>query len=73
MPLMMEAEQVSLNWVGHHGSLVSVLQYLMEKERFVDVTLAAEGRCIKLHGLVLCASSPYFEVNIAMRFQLAYL
>ena len=43
--------------------LVSVLDNLLGKESLVDVTLAAEGRILRVHRLVLCACSQYFEVS----------
>lgn len=53
-----------LRWKSHHNALVSVLDTLMTTEKYVDVTLAAEGRFINVHRLVMIASSPYFEVFI---------
>ena len=53
---------VSLRWKNHHGTLVAVLEKLLQGEKFVDVILAAEGKFIKVHRIVLCACSQYFEV-----------
>jgi len=50
-------------WDNHHGALVSLLDGLLQRERLVDVTLAAEGQFINVHQLVLFASSKYFEVH----------
>lgn len=50
-----------MRWNNHHNILVSVLDNLLGKESLVDVTLAAEGRIIRVHRLVLCACSQYFE------------
>lgn len=35
---------------------------LLQKGTLVDVTLAAEGKSIQVHRLVLCACSNYFQV-----------
>ena len=45
-----------------YSVLVSVLDTLLERERLVDVTLAAEGQFINVHRLVLFACSQYFDV-----------
>lgn len=47
--------------------LVSVLDTLLERERLVDVTLAAEGQFINVHRLVLFACSQYFDVSECVR------
>lgn len=36
---------------------------LLNKEKFVDVTLVADGRFMQAHQLVLAASSSFFEVR----------
>lgn len=55
-------KEFCLRWNNHHNTLVSVLDSLLERETFVDVMLAAEGQFIKVHRVVLCACSQYFEV-----------
>ena len=55
--------RVSLRWKNHHNTLVTVLDKLLQNETFVDVILAAEGKFIKVHRIVLCACSEYFEVS----------
>ena len=53
-----------LKWEGHHTFLYSQLQFMLEKESYVDVILAnTEGQSIKVHRLVLCAASPFFKVK----------
>ena len=59
-----EVQEFCLRWNNHHNVLVSVLDSLLARETLVDVVLAAEGRSIKVHRLVLCACSQYFEVSI---------
>ena len=56
--------QLNLQWHQHHDTLVSLLKLLWEKQELVDVTLvAAGGRTINVHRIVLCACSKYFQVN----------
>ena len=54
---------ICLKWNNHHNTLVTLLHSLLENKKLVDVTIAAEGKFINVHRLVLCASSPYFEVH----------
>lgn len=57
-----DTDEYCLRWNNHRNILVSVFDSLLEKEMLVDVTLAAEGRFMRVHGLVLCACSTFFEV-----------
>jgi len=57
-----EVEGYCLRWNNHEQSLIDVLQSLYLEQSFVDVTLAAEGKSIQVHRLVLSACSPYFQV-----------
>jgi len=59
-----DVPEFCLRWNSHHSTLVSVLDSLLERERLCDVTLAAQGRFINVHRLVLFACSPYFEVDL---------
>ena len=52
----------NLTWDSHYSTLVSVMGSYLSNEKFVDVTLAAEGKFIHVHRLVLLTSSSYFEV-----------
>ena len=61
--LVMDAEEFCLRWNNHHHVLVSVLDKLLEKESMCDVTLAADHQFVRVHRLVLCACSNYFEVS----------
>lgn len=54
--------QLCLKWHHHHKTLVSLLDVLWEKQELVDVTLAADGKFIDVHKIVLCACSKYFQV-----------
>lgn len=58
----MNAEEFCLRWNNHHNVLVNVLDKLLEQESMCDVTLAADHQFIRVHRLVLCACSTYFEV-----------
>lgn len=60
----MDSEELCLKWNNHYSILVSVLDTLLEQELMVDVTLAAEGRLLRVHRLVLCACSQYFQVIV---------
>ena len=61
--MVSEVQEFCLRWNNHHSTLVTVLDKLLERETFVDVILAAEGQFIKVHRVVLCACSQYFEVS----------
>ena len=56
-------QEYCLRWNNHHSTLVSVMDALLQKGSLVDVTLAAEGKSIQVHRLVLCACSNYFQVR----------
>lgn len=58
----MEAEEFCLKWKNHHHVLISLLDKLLENESMCDVTLAAEQQFLKVHRIVVCACSSYFEV-----------
>ena len=60
---MAASSETVLKWNRHNDALASFLYSQLEKESFIDVKIAAEGKCINVHRLVLCASSPYFEVS----------
>ncbi len=52
----------SLRWNNHPSNLVSVFSGLFSSETLVDVTLAAEGKHIQAHKMLLSACSDYFQV-----------
>jgi len=56
-----DAQEYCLRWNNHHNTLVSVMDSLLKREALVDVVLAAEGRFLKVHRLVLFACSQYFQ------------
>ena len=62
--MVSRVQELNLRWNDHHNTLVTVLDKLLQRETFVDVILAAEGQFIKVHRIVLCACSQYFEVLV---------
>ena len=50
-------------WNNHPVNLVSGFSGLFSNERLTDVTLAAEGRHLKAHKMLLSACSDYFQVH----------
>lgn len=55
----------SLRWNNHPVNLVSVFTDLYQAESLVDVSLAAEGRHVRAHKVVLSACSDYFQALFA--------
>lgn len=60
---MDDDQQFCLRWNNHQSTLVAVFDTLLENGTLVDCTLAAEGKCLNAHKVVLSACSPYFEVG----------
>ncbi|XP_066155135.1 longitudinals lacking protein, isoforms F/I/K/T-like isoform X2 [Euwallacea fornicatus] len=58
---MDDDQQFCLRWNNHQSTLVAVFDTLLENEKLVDCTLAAEGKFLNAHKVVLSACSPYFE------------
>ena len=56
------SSQLCFQWHHHQKSVIDLLDQLWEKQELVDVTLAADGHFIRVHKIVLCASSDYFQV-----------
>ncbi|XP_018059810.1 PREDICTED: uncharacterized protein LOC108694683 [Atta colombica] len=57
----MSMQQFCLRWNNHQPNFISVFSNLLNNETLVDVTLAAEGRQIQAHKVVLSACSTYFQ------------
>lgn len=60
---MDDDQQFCLRWNNHQSTLVAVFDTLLENGTLVDCTLAAEGKYLNAHKVVLSACSPYFEVR----------
>ncbi|CAG9827128.1 unnamed protein product [Diabrotica balteata] len=57
----MASEKFSLRWNNFHENISSGINALWKSQDFVDVTLSAQGKCIKAHKMVLSVCSPYFK------------
>ncbi|KAG8037479.1 hypothetical protein G9C98_005689 [Cotesia typhae] len=57
----MSMQQFCLRWNNHQPNFISVFSTLLTNETLVDVTLAAEGRHLQAHKVVLSACSTYFQ------------
>ncbi|XP_044737181.1 longitudinals lacking protein isoform X15 [Chrysoperla carnea] len=62
---MDDEQQFCLKWNNHQSTLVSVFDSLLRRNQLLDCTLAAEGRSLKAHKVILSACSPYFESLLA--------
>jgi hypothetical protein len=60
---MEDDQQFCLRWNNHQSTLIQNFDTLLESGTLVDCTLAAEGKYLKAHKVVLSACSPYFEVG----------
>ena len=69
---MADLSDIYLKWDTHHDNLVTLMHSLLENKKLVDVTLAAEGKYINVHSLVLCAVSSYFEVRFQIKHYFAH-
>ncbi|KAJ8686854.1 hypothetical protein QAD02_022648, partial [Eretmocerus hayati] len=58
---MDDDQQFCLRWNNHQSTLIQNFDTLLESGTLVDCTLAAEGKYLKAHKVVLSACSPYFE------------
>ncbi|XP_058795878.1 longitudinals lacking protein, isoforms H/M/V isoform X2 [Phymastichus coffea] len=58
---MEDDQQFCLRWNNHQSTLIQNFDTLLESGTLVDCTLAAEGKYLKAHKVVLSACSPYFE------------
>ena len=50
-----------LRWTNHGSHVLGVFAQLLRDESLVDVTLAAEGRSLRAHKMVLSACSSFFR------------
>lgn len=56
------SQQYSLRWNNHQPNFISMFTTLLNTQTLVDVTLAAEGKHLQAHKVVLSACSTYFQV-----------
>lgn len=61
----MEDNEFCLQWNNHKNTLISIFGTLLDSQKLVDCTLAAEGKYIKAHKIVLMACSPYFDTLLS--------
>ena len=54
-------EEFSLKWNDHSKVFFAGAEDLAEKQEFTDVTLAAGGKLITAHKMVLSICSPFFQ------------
>lgn len=64
--IMASDEQFSLCWNNFHANMSAGFHGLLSRGDLVDVTLAAEGRLLQAHKLVLSVCSPYFQEMFKM-------
>lgn len=55
------SEQFSLRWNNFHTNLTTEFHALFRGEDLVDVTIAADGKFVQAHKIVLSVCSPYFK------------
>uniref|UniRef100_A0A4Y0BLF2 BTB domain-containing protein n=1 Tax=Anopheles funestus TaxID=62324 RepID=A0A4Y0BLF2_ANOFN len=65
---MDDDQQFCLRWNNHQSTLISVIDTLLENGTLVDCTLAAEGKFLKAHKVVLSACSPYFATLLSQQY-----
>ncbi|XP_018332838.1 longitudinals lacking protein, isoforms A/B/D/L isoform X2 [Agrilus planipennis] len=65
---MDDDQQFCLRWNNHQSTLVAVFDTLLENGTLVDCTLAAEGKFLNAHKVVLSACSPYFETLLSQNY-----
>ncbi|XP_059614898.1 longitudinals lacking protein, isoforms H/M/V-like isoform X4 [Phlebotomus argentipes] len=65
---MDDDQQFCLRWNNHQSTLISVFDTLLENGTLVDCTLAAEGKFLKAHKVVLSACSPYFAALLSQQY-----
>jgi len=69
---MADAEQFSLRWNNFHSNLAAGFHDLLAGEDLVDVTLAADGKFVQAHKMVLSVCSPYFKELFKVKIEFIY-
>jgi hypothetical protein len=67
-PVMDDDQQFCLRWNNHQSTLISVFDTLLSTKTLVDCTLAAEGKFLQAHKVVLSACSPYFASLLSQQY-----
>ncbi|KAK7869679.1 hypothetical protein R5R35_010037 [Gryllus longicercus] len=57
----MGSTSFSLCWSDHESCLIDSFRTLLQNNSLVDCTLAAEGQHVKVHRMILSATSSYFQ------------
>lgn len=52
-PRLPDDSEICLRWNSHHANMQTTMPFLMDNERYVDVTLAAEGKTLKCHKVCI--------------------
>ncbi|XP_037956224.1 longitudinals lacking protein, isoforms A/B/D/L-like [Teleopsis dalmanni] len=65
---MDDDQQFCLRWNNHQSTLISVFDNLLTSQTLVDCTIAAEGKFLKAHKVVLSACSPYFATLLQQQY-----
>ena len=65
---MDDQQQFCLRWNDFQTNMVASFKHLRDEKSFTDVTIACEGQSCKAHKMILSACSPYFKVNINLRY-----
>ena len=70
----MESEQFFLKWNNFENNLTSGFADLLKQELMVDVTLAAEGKIIQAHKIILSICSSYFRnmFRVSSKFMMTF-
>ncbi|XP_053687073.1 protein tramtrack, alpha isoform-like [Sabethes cyaneus] len=64
----MDSNLFCIRWDNHQRTIISMFSTLLENETLVDCTLAAEGKFLKAHKIVLSACSPYFAELLSQQY-----
>lgn len=54
-------DEFALCWNNFHDNMSAGFQNLFDREAFVDVDIACEGKIVKAHKTILSICSPYFH------------
>ena len=63
---------MQLQWRDHGRDLALRLSQLRTRGSLLDLTLAAEGRSLRVHRAVMAAASSYFEVSVFCTSEIVY-